>query len=217
MNITDEGIVRAYDNIYWIYSKKNNIKHISFHTEPYLAYTDGIIPSKLIYTSSKPYGDDTAIQEDDSDCAMYRVAYKYRDDELAHVSDDEIQSAAYKLGLNKAKGIHSNLSDILISDIERIIPTEAFIKRFSNKMGASVSLSVGKEYSIDPDFIKITGGAQINGKSIENQHDLDVVIPILSYGHAQQVWNRIKSKSDGFVIERGFISPMRWISEQSSK
>ncbi|AEF98526.1 hypothetical protein [Methylomonas methanica] len=216
MEITTESIVSDNDDIYWIFSSIENTQYISFYTEPYLARTEGFLPSKLIYTSSKPYQSDTASCELDYYCTMYRVAYKYRNSELIHVSDHEIQNAAFKLGLNKAEDIHSNLSNIKEKDINKIISSESFLKKFSNTVGNKIAISVAHEYKIDPEQIRITGGAQINGKVVESQHDLDVVVPIQSYNHAERVWERIKSKYDGFVIERGFISPMRWLSERES-
>jgi hypothetical protein len=211
-----EYIDKFHDEIYWIYSSTKNIKNISFHTEPYLPHDKNLIPSKLIYASSQPYGKSTVMHHCDSKSVMYRVAYKFNNKDIRHVSDKEIQDVAYTFGLKRASGIHSNLSSIINSDIDKIVPSSKFLDRFTSNRARHVSNSIAKEYGIKTEEIKLTGGAQINGKSIDEQHDLDVIVPVLSNEHAGLIWKEIKSKVKGHVIERGFISPMRWYSPDSS-
>ncbi len=207
---------RDRDDIYWIFASINNTKCTLFHTEPYLPSTKAQLPSKLIYASSKPYGKDTVIHDNNSISTKYRVAYKYHNNDIQHVSDREIQDAAYALGLKKSSNIHSNLSDVDISSIEKIIPSIGFLERFPNDEGYLVSKFIAEEYKVASEQIRLTGGAQINKKPLEEQHDLDIIVPISSYEHAGDVWNRIKKKTEGHVVERGFTSPMRWYAENSS-
>lgn len=198
------------DDIYWIHSQLRNRNFFFFYTEPFFHQTKDGVPAKLIYSSIKPYGINS-IKRNILRRTMYRVAYRMNDQKITHISDYEIQQAARRFGFFEGKGLHANLSVIQNENISNITPSVQFSERFPCSTGHKAADIIAKEYNISSDDLKLTGGAQLNASDINEQHDLDVVIPVTSYEHAGEIWNKMCFRSDKFVVERGFKSPMRWL------
>lgn len=203
------------DDIFWIHAIHQNNELLFFHTEPFLPCPNGVIPAKLIYASYKPYGTNSVRQNTVKKKTMYSVAYRLENHKTVHVSDSEIQKSAQSAGFQVGYGAHANLSIVKHDIIVNLFPSIRLLDRFPSDEGYNVSSIVAQEYGINTHDIRLTGGAQINENVIRKQHDLDVIIPIESYEHAERVWRKIRGKSENHIIEHGFKSPMRWYAKNS--
>jgi hypothetical protein len=202
------------DDIYWVLAEENQKKSFFFciDDDP-RTISDGVASGKMIYSEALPYGHYSVPYLTQKYGTLYRAVSKIVNGTLVLNDEHSIQSIAKKFGYSPANGLQRNISYIRASQISEIFPSQRFLSRFTSKIATSVAKQVANHYDVSIDTLRISGGAQLNGRDIHEQHDLDIVIPIKDEEHAKRIWVSIRDKDTGQLVENGFKSPMRWMCD----
>ncbi len=202
------------DDIYWLLAEENGMKSLFFciDNDP-RAIGYGDVPGKMIYCEEKPYGHHSVPYLTQKYGTLYRTVSKSMGGRPVSQDEYSIQNVAKILGYSEASGLQKNISQIRASQISGIFPSARFLSRFTSQAAVSVAEQVAKHYDVSIDELRVSGGSQINGRNIHQQHDLDIVIPVKDEEHAKNIWVAIRDKSTGHLVENGYKSPMRWVCD----
>lgn len=204
------------DDLYWLLAEENGKMSLFFciDDDP-RTIGDGVVPGKMIYCEVKPYGHHSVSYLTQKYGTLYRTVSKIVDDKLVLLDEYSIQDVANNLGYSPAREFQKNISYIRASQVSEVIPSEQFLSRFTSEAATSVAKQVAKHYDVNVDALRVSGGSQVNGRSIHQQHDLDIVIPVEDEEHAKRIWGAIRDRDTGHLVENGFKSPMRWMCDDN--
>lgn len=204
------------DDIYWVIAEENGVKSFFFCIdEDPRTITEGCVTGKMIYTEAEPYGHQSVPYQTREYGTLFRTVRKNVDGMPFLLDEIAIQQVTEDLGYQAASGLQKNISQIKVSQIVDVFSSELFLEKFSSSDAIKFARQVASHYDIDCQALRLSGGALINGKNLYDQHDLDVVIPIVDSEHAKKLWDVMRSKDSGHLIENGFKSPMRWMCDEA--
>ena len=204
------------DDVLFLYIQLEKVACILFVCGTYLYQEPHNYHGKIIYSNIKVHGE-YSLPGKKFKQLFYSCAYRYinaRKNVLEPLSDEELQQIGKTLGLSLGININKHLCGLPLNAKVMYLYSPFLFERYHLNEEKLLANEIAQKYGIDPGDIRITGGLQLFHKSIQESHDVDVVIPIDSQDQLRKISKYTNINKDNPVHEFGYVWPLRWFSAE---